>query len=248
MALDIWIQHNLKSKNRECFNIPWGTVFVMALWRMWKAINNMVFNQEECNTQETVRQIQQEAEAIQQAFHADHYTGNSLHINTDWCPPCARQLKLNMDGCSKGNPGLAGCSGLLRDARGAWIFGYHGKLESVTNKEAGLWGIYRGLTIILEKSMHDVLIETDAATVVLNINNPTTSNYPYRALLEDIKFLMHRCNCVVSHILREGNQCANDLANIGVHHRENLVVLEDPPNEIASLLVTDIVGLSCERP
>lgn len=152
-----------------------------------------------------------------------------------------------MDGCSKGNPGLAEYSGLFRDARGAWIFGYHGKLESATNKEAELWEIYKGLTIILEKSMRDVLIETDVENVVLHINTNTTSNYPYRALLEDIKFLMQRCNCAVSRIFREGNKCADGLANMGVNHGGNLEVLENPPSEITSPLVADIVGLSCER-
>ncbi|XP_028114609.1 uncharacterized protein LOC114312574 [Camellia sinensis] len=163
----------------------------------------MVFNQEEYTPHETVRQIQNEAEAIHRVFHTDLFTG---------------QLKLNTDGCSK-----------------------------ASGEGAELWGIYRGLTIIFEKSLRDVLIESDAATVVFNINNPTTINYPHRALLEDIKFLMHRCNCIVSHIPREGNQFANGLANMGVHHGENLIVLEDPPNDLVSLLVADIVGLSCER-
>ncbi|CAL5371297.1 unnamed protein product [Camellia sinensis] len=246
-SLDTWLQHNLKSKNRECFNIPWDTVFVVTLWRLWKARNNVVFNQEAIHTQELVRQIQHEAAKIHYAFHTDHFTGDYLHFKTNWCPPCAGKIKLNTDGCSKGNPGPAGYGGLCRDARGTWIFGFHGKLESVTSEEAELWGIYRGLTIILEKNMRDVLIETDAEQVVIHINSTTPSNYPYRALLEDIKFLMHRCNCAVRHILREGNQCANRLANIRVSHGDNQVVLDNPPPEIANLLVADIVGLSCER-
>ncbi|CAL5349330.1 unnamed protein product [Camellia sinensis] len=170
-----------------------------------------------------------------------------LLSKTNWCPPCAGKIKLNTDGCSKGNPGPAGYGGLFRDARGTWIFGYHGKLEVATSEEAELWGIYRGLTIILEKSMHDITIETDSEQMVLHINNTTPSNHPHRALLEDIKFLMLRCNCDVSHILREGNKCADGLANMGVNHVENLVVLDNPPNEIANLLIADIVGASCER-
>ncbi|CAL5322980.1 unnamed protein product [Camellia sinensis] len=120
-------------------------------------------------------------------------------------------------------------------------------MEVATSEEAELWGIYRGLTIILEKSMHDITIETDSEQMVLHINNTTPSNHPHRALLEDIKFLMLRCNCDVSHILREGNKCADGLANMGVNHVENLVVLDNPPNEIANLLIADIVGASCER-
>ncbi|KAL7245375.1 hypothetical protein ACSBR2_000661 [Camellia fascicularis] len=95
--------------------------------------------------------------------------------------------------------------------------------------------------------MHDVLIETDAEQVVVNINNTIPNNYPYRAPLEYIQFLMHRCNYEVSHILREGNKCVDGLANMGVTHGENLVVLDNPPIEVASLLVVDIVGTSCER-
>ncbi|CAL5407188.1 unnamed protein product [Camellia sinensis] len=209
---------------------PWGTIFVVTLCRLWKATNSVVFSQKAIPTQELVRQIQHEAAEIHYAFHSDHFT-----------------VKLNTDGCSKGNPGPAGYGGLCRDARGTWIFGFHGHLESATSEEAELWGIYRGLTIILEKSMRDVLFEADVEQVVIHINSATPSNYPYRALLEDIKFLMHRCNCEVRHILREGNQCADRLANIGVSLGDNLVVLDNPPPEIANLLVADIVGLSCDR-
>ncbi|CAL5326467.1 unnamed protein product [Camellia sinensis] len=73
-SLDTWLQHNLKSKNRECFNIPWDTVFVVTLWRLWKARNNVVFNQEAIHTQELVRQIQHEAAEIHYVVHTDHFT------------------------------------------------------------------------------------------------------------------------------------------------------------------------------
>ncbi|KAL7196303.1 hypothetical protein ACSBR1_036331 [Camellia fascicularis] len=71
---------------------------------------------------------------------------------------------------------------------------------------------------------------------MLYINGSTPSQFPYKAMLEDIKFLMKRCNCSVIHILRENNKCADGLASRRVNHVENLVVLNDPPNEI-----------SCER-
>uniref|UniRef100_A0A3N7G499 RNase H type-1 domain-containing protein n=1 Tax=Populus trichocarpa TaxID=3694 RepID=A0A3N7G499_POPTR len=33
-------------------------------------------------------------------------------------------VKLNVDGCSKGNPGFAGAGGVLRDSLGSWIKGF----------------------------------------------------------------------------------------------------------------------------
>ncbi|XP_028094128.1 uncharacterized protein LOC114294200 [Camellia sinensis] len=42
------------------------------------------------------------------------------------------KIKLNADGCSKGNPDPTGYGGLFRDARRAQILGYHGKLELAT--------------------------------------------------------------------------------------------------------------------
>lgn len=110
-----------------------------------------------------------------------------------------------------------------------------------------MWGVYRGLTIILEKSMTHILIETDSEQVVLFIKGDTPPNFAQRALLEDTKFLMHRCNCSISYTPREANKCADGLANLGATHQDNLVVLDDPPSAIVSLLIADMVGASCVR-
>ncbi|CAL5367368.1 unnamed protein product [Camellia sinensis] len=112
---------------------------------------------------------------------------------------------------------------------------------------AELWGIYRGLNIILQKGMQEVLIESDADQMVQWIVGETPSNCPQRALLEDTKFLLDRCKCSLVSISCEGTKCADSLANLGVNHKEPLVVFEDPPAQIVSLLIADMVGLSCER-
>ncbi|KAL7228972.1 hypothetical protein ACSBR2_007631 [Camellia fascicularis] len=61
---------------------------------------------------------------------------------------------------------LGGFGGLLRDETRAWIYGFYGKLETCTSLEAELWAVYKGLTIILQKGFHKVIIETDAIEVV----------------------------------------------------------------------------------
>ncbi|XP_028085910.1 receptor-like protein EIX1 [Camellia sinensis] len=85
--------------------------------------------------------------------------------------------------------------------------------------------------------MTDILIETDSERVVLFIKGDTPPNFAQRALLEDTKFLMHRCNCSISYTPREANKCADGLANLGATHQDNLVVLDDPPSAIGPFLV-----------
>ncbi|GMP61060.1 hypothetical protein CsSME_00023673 [Camellia sinensis var. sinensis] len=68
---------------------------------------------------------------------------------TWWEDSC--KIKLNVDGCSKGDPGQAGYGGLLQDETGIWIWGFYGKLGHCSSLEAELWAIYRGLTILFQK-------------------------------------------------------------------------------------------------
>lgn len=56
--------------------------------------------------------------------------------------------------------------GIFSDDTGIWLYGYFGKLKECTSLEAELWGIYRGLTIILEKGYVDWMIETDSTEAV----------------------------------------------------------------------------------
>ncbi|XP_011621330.1 uncharacterized protein LOC105420238 [Amborella trichopoda] len=49
-----------------------------------------------------------------------------------WTPPKASSFKLNFDGSSLGNTGLAGIGGVLRNDQGQVIFSYAGPLSSAT--------------------------------------------------------------------------------------------------------------------
>ena len=79
---------------------------------------------------------------------------------------------MNTNGCSWGETtvaGQVGCGGFLRHDRADWIKGFYCRLPGVSAIEAGLWEIYRGLTIILEdglKALNQVEMETDSQTAV----------------------------------------------------------------------------------
>lgn len=156
------------------------------------------------------------------------------------------RIKLNTDGCRKAG-GEGGFGGLLRDERGAWICGYYGRMQMATSLEAELWAVYKGLTVILQKGLYNVLIETDAAQVVKLMEEEIADNCPFKSLVDDAKILLRGCECTIQHMWKEGNLCTDALAKLGAAQPEDILVVNDPPAEIRGLLVQDMIGLSCER-
>ncbi|KAL7212809.1 hypothetical protein ACSBR2_015487 [Camellia fascicularis] len=88
---------------------------------------------------------------------------------------------------------------------------------------------------------------TDSKLAINQIQIVPCHNSPYKALIEDAKFLLKTCNCSLQHTLREGNRCAYKLANMGVAQDEHVVLLEDPPEEVKALVIDDITGVCVER-
>ncbi|XP_028127267.1 uncharacterized protein LOC114323788 [Camellia sinensis] len=157
-----------------------------------------------------------------------------------------RDKKLNID--SSKTVGVGGGFGrVFRDKRGNWICGYYGKMDSGTSLETELWALYKGLTVLLQQGMHGVIIEFDAQQVVQLIGEDTPDKFPFKGLLEDAKIIFKGCECTIQHVFKEGNLCADALAKLGVAQPEEMLVVKEPPFEIRSYLVVDIVGLSSER-
>ncbi|GMP53386.1 hypothetical protein CsSME_00018848 [Camellia sinensis var. sinensis] len=98
-----------------------------------------------------------------------------------------------------------------------------------------------GLTIIMQKGMSNIAIETDSQIAMNLIKDGAASTSPYRAIVEDANFILSRCQCSIQHIPREGNQSADALANLGASQQEHLLYLEDPPSSILCLLIIDMV-------
>jgi len=71
-----------------------------------------------------------------------------------------------VDGCSKGNPGVAGVGGVIRDAMGRWIVSF--ALNIGISKLVGveLWSITDGLKLAWSKGFHKIILESDSTLMV----------------------------------------------------------------------------------
>ncbi|THG05943.1 hypothetical protein TEA_022600 [Camellia sinensis var. sinensis] len=109
-----------------------------------------------------------------------------------------------------------------------------------------------GLTIL---GTMDVDIETDATQAIKLIQDGPSHNSPYKAIIEDTRprlfWVKQRVLGLLiprlSHTLREGNKVADRLANIGVAQDEQVVILEDPPEDVTALVIDDMSGAHFER-
>ncbi|CAL5365392.1 unnamed protein product [Camellia sinensis] len=116
-------------------------------------------------------------------------------------------------------------------------------MERCTSLEAELWAVYKGLTIILQRGMNKVIIETDAEQVVQLLNEEPGAKCPFRGIVEDSRIILRGCECTVQHVRRGGNICADNLAKLGANQPLELLIVNEPPDEIRHALVADLLYL-----
>lgn len=75
-------------------------------------------------------------------------------------------MKLNIDGASKGNPGLASAGGLFRDCAGNWLRGFAFHIGIDTSVGAELWAQRSGLELAWSLGYTKLLVETYSKTVL----------------------------------------------------------------------------------
>ncbi|KAL0294570.1 UNVERIFIED_CONTAM: putative ribonuclease H protein [Sesamum radiatum] len=107
-----------------------------------------------------------------------------------WRKPPEGWYKLNTDGASKGNPGISGAGGILRDQLGKVIFAFQEPLGSATNTQAELSAIHRGLQICFSRGLRKIWIETDATAIIKLISAPQRGHGTFRRLSKTfVRFL-----------------------------------------------------------
>ena len=117
-SLPIWLEKNCKFNGCRVPNQPpWIILFPFVIWLLWKERNNVVFKGQ--NFRPGVHN-----EALFQALEFLHYVmdpktpGSRRMIQIRWEKPSPGWVCLNIDGSALGNPGRAGCGGIIRNEHG----------------------------------------------------------------------------------------------------------------------------------
>ncbi|KAL0304664.1 UNVERIFIED_CONTAM: putative ribonuclease H protein [Sesamum calycinum] len=83
-----------------------------------------------------------------------------------WHAPSPSWFKLNTDGSSLGNLGLAGAVGIIRDSAGHVHLAYQFALGTGTSVLAELTAVWRGMELALTHGLAPLVVEVDATTVI----------------------------------------------------------------------------------
>eukprot|EP00258_Populus_trichocarpa_P027694 XP_024443713.1 uncharacterized protein LOC112324533 [Populus trichocarpa] len=248
-----WLVSNMSARNRNTDHGAWSLEFGIALWYIWKERCNRVFGVDQGNWFRAILAIKRMVRDTEFTQRHGNDEGRSSKEDTQvgWKYPQEERIKLNVDGCSKGNPGVAGAGGVIRDHLGVWIGGFARNIGICSSVNAELWAVYVGLQLAWDRGFRKVDLESDSKVVVGLINGDSVRvDRNYNIIMQIIGMLGRDWEVTTYHVYREANCVADWLANYGLTRDlldRGSDVLEEPPSGLYPLLYYDLIGSTVTR-
>lgn len=161
----------------------------------------------------------------------------------EWTKPSIGWVKLNTDGASLGNPGIAGAGGLLRDHKGQLIFAFKEPLGHSTNTMAEPKALHRGLLLSWQHGFSKIWVEVDATSIISLLSSEYTGLWLFQHILHHIQSLLNLMEVRITHIFREANQAADLLASEACEASHLIVIHgQQTQGHIRGILHLDSIG------
>ncbi|XP_031108607.1 uncharacterized protein LOC116013088 [Ipomoea triloba] len=109
-------------------------------------------------------------------------------------------------------------------------------------------GTHRRLSNPSRNDLHSIILETDSEAAVNALGNDLNSTRVTNTLIADCRHLITQFQSFkLMHVFREGNQCADFLANLAQSSVWGTLVLDSPPEGLTSLLDRDAIAVAFRR-
>ncbi|GAU35907.1 hypothetical protein TSUD_69400 [Trifolium subterraneum] len=163
-----------------------------------------------------------------------------------WSPPLQGWYKCNTDGTSKGNPGQAACLGIYRNFKGEVIGCFAHNIGIATALVAEIMGVVLAIECASNKHWNCLWLECDSQLVSLAFKNPRIIPWQLKNRWKNCITKINTMNFFISHVYREGNNCADKLASLGLSLNQ-FTWWDNPPMVIRGDLFRNRLGLPCYR-
>ena len=160
-----------------------------------------------------------------------------------WSPPPPGVFKVNVDGATSVDGRNSSAGAVIRDSCGTVIATcckYFQGHFSVA--EAKALAVECGILLARDMKISQVIIESDAASIVSNINDKFVDGYLGNLYQGIIALLSSFPSWRIKHVKRECNRVAHELAHIAKCSETNQVWLGVPPPELFELIHADCTG------
>jgi len=148
-----------------------------------------------------------------------------------WSPPILNWVKCNTDGAA--SSGKAACGGIYRNADSEFLGAFAINIGNTSALNAELIGAMVAIELAHLKQWHNLWLETDSMLVFLAFKSPNIVPWNLRNRWDNCIYLLNSFRFQVSHIYREGNHCADQLANIGLAISSHFWYTDVPPQIVA---------------
>ena len=124
------------------------------------------------------------------------------------------KVHIYIDGASRGNPGLGGAGAYLADEEGKEILRLTKYLGTVTNNMAEYAALLLGLKEAKKRKLKEILIFSDSELLVRQVQGIyQVKNAVLKKNHEEVMKILRNFNYKISHVRREKNKIADQLAN-----------------------------------
>jgi ribonuclease HI len=130
-----------------------------------------------------------------------------------WFPPFHSWIKVNTDGASVQNPLRVAAGGIFRNSDGDCLGGFAQFLGPVSALIAELSDAMATIELAAANGFRNVWLESDSQLVILAFKSNSVVPWSLRNKWENCLHLTHTMAFCATHIYREGNVCADILAN-----------------------------------
>lgn len=158
-----------------------------------------------------------------------------------WSKPPTSWAKLNVDGSCRllENIGTFGC--VLRDDKGAWLWGFSGRIDAPTVNDTELRSLVQGLEMAWERRIQRLVVETDSEMVFAWVTELDPPLNEYSSIVDRCKELLHMpWDIEFKKIDRKTNMCADHVASLGYHLDGNGKLWLSPPTSVIPILSSDL--------
>lgn len=135
-------------------------------------------------------------------------------IEVLWHPPILNWIKCNSDGSSTSIS--SGCGGIFRNHNSDFLLCFAENTGQEDAYYAELSGALRAIELAKQFNWFNLWLELDSLLVVNAFKNKALVPWRLRNRWDKCLNIVSNMNFIVSHIFREGNQCADHLANMGL--------------------------------